>query len=67
MGIPYDFDIGWSKFDPAEVLPCKNIYETAIFPFHNSLRLAADDSPERLDQMHTLIENNRELHAKSKM
>lgn len=67
MGLPYDFDIGWSKYPPDDVIRAKDVFGTrAIFPFHNILNLAAADSPDRLRHLHRLIEDNKELHRLSK-
>lgn len=66
-GIPFGIDIGWSKFDPKDKILGKDIFgKSAIFPFHNILTLAADDSPERLEQLHNLIQNNKLLHQTAK-
>lgn len=63
MGLPYDFDVGWSKFPPADLIRAKDVFgKSAIFPFHNILNLTAADSPERLQQIRRLIENNNDLH-----
>lgn len=68
VGIPYNFDIGWSKFDPKDLVKARDVFgRKAIFPFHNILNLAAEDTPERLDQIHSLIENNKLLHSTAKM
>ncbi|KAG4078989.1 hypothetical protein HA402_001644 [Bradysia odoriphaga] len=67
MGLPYDFDIGWSMFSPDEAIHANDVFGTkAIFPLHNILSLAAADSPDRLSQLHRLIENNKEMHRLAK-
>lgn len=68
MGLPYDFDIGWSNYPAEDVIHAKNVFgKKAIFPFHNILNLAAADSPDRLKQMERLIENNKEMHRYAKL
>lgn len=63
MGTPYDYDVGWSKYPPNDLIKCRDVYATtAVFPLHSILTLAATDSPERLDQIQRLLDNNKELH-----
>lgn len=66
MGIQENFDIGWSKYNPNDLIKASNqqdvISSTAIFPSHNILALEAEDSPDRMSQIFSLIENNKELY-----
>lgn len=68
MGIQFDYDVGWSKYPPGDVVKGVDVFgSSAIFPSHNILTLSADDSPERLDQVQNLIENNKALHRMVQM
>lgn len=53
----------WGYKDDVEVIPIKNVYGSrAIFPLHSALRMSADTTLERVQQLQTWQANCDELH-----